>query len=205
MRDRDMRVAVRFGLDKRVKELEAALLAIAHVVEVDIDLDGFLSEIYQLVIVPKYDIPASLPNYFDVRREMLRNILKVAESFGLSNSGDSIEDMGEHYYIVRQCDDTWKVPARKLRTCWTQFGHWNRDVEKKLRDNGFHVYGVRDASGVHYTIEPFVLCDNIGHIVTDFDLDPFMHKSGTLCWMEDKEYEALSTEEIRLEEFLTEV
>lgn len=105
----DAEIATRFGLYDRIKSLEDALLAVDGVVEVEFDLRGFFDHIMQVIIVPKYDIPVRLPNYYEVRREHLSNILRVTRDFGLLPSGDSIEDYGEHWYIVRDCDNTWEL------------------------------------------------------------------------------------------------
>ena len=62
------------------------------------------------------------------------------------------------------------------RYCEYQFGHWNRNQQALLQESGFHVYGLRDGGGTAYTIEPSVVCDNIGHIITDFDLTKYMER-----------------------------
>ena len=109
MHERDLETAKHFGISERMEDLEKELRKIQHVVDVDFDLNGFWSDINQVIIVPKYDIPVSLSNYYDVRQEMLKQIVAVANSFGLHNSGDRIEDYGEHLYIVRDCDSTWQL------------------------------------------------------------------------------------------------
>ena len=107
MRERDMLMAKRLGIYDRVAKLEVALLAIDRVDDVEFDLNGFLDGINQIIIVPRYNIPAHLPNYFEVRDQVLKNILGVARSFDLYPSGDVIEDYGEHWYIVRSCGRGW--------------------------------------------------------------------------------------------------
>lgn len=107
MRERDREIAKRLGMLERVEEFEKKLLEIKHVVAVEFDL-GCLEELHQMIFLPKYDIPVELPNYYDVRKEMLQEVLSVAREFGLGPSGDRIEDYGEHFYIVRNCDDSWK-------------------------------------------------------------------------------------------------
>lgn len=109
MRQRSIKTAERFGVLDRMSALERALLKLDRVSEVEFSLDGFYDGIMQVIICPKYDIPATLPNYFEVRRTVLQNILEVARSFGLRPSGDIIEDYGEHWYIVRDCDKTWEL------------------------------------------------------------------------------------------------
>lgn len=107
MRERDLEIAKNFGVLERVQEFEKKLLEIDHVVDVEFDLDCFLSDIRQVIFLPKYDIPVSLPDYYEVRRAMLQQVIDVANSFGLKPSGDRIEDYGEHFYIVRSCDNSW--------------------------------------------------------------------------------------------------
>lgn len=38
---------------------------------------------------------------------MIARINETAASFGLHRTMDSMEDYGEHLYIVFQCNDTW--------------------------------------------------------------------------------------------------
>ena len=109
MKKHDEEIANQFGLYDRIKSLEDALLAVDGVVEVEFDLCGFLDNIRQVIIIPKYNIPVKLENYYEVRRQHLNNILKVTRDFGLLPSGDRIEDYGEHWYIVRDCDESWKI------------------------------------------------------------------------------------------------
>lgn len=108
MRDRDRRTAEEFGLLDRVEALERELLKVGHVVGVEFDLDGFYSDIFQVIVVPEYDIPANMPDYFAVRKDMLREVLAVTREHGLNPSGDGIEDYGRHFYIVRNCDESWR-------------------------------------------------------------------------------------------------
>lgn len=112
MRERDKKIAEGLGLKDQVEAFEQKLLEIKHVVEVDFDL-ACLAELHQLIFLPKYDIPVELPNYYDVRREMLRQVLDTAKEFGLTSSGDRIEDYGEHFYIVRNCDSSWRPDLKQ--------------------------------------------------------------------------------------------
>lgn len=109
MREREQKTAQRFGVLERMEALEREIRKIDHVVDIDFDLNGFWSDINQVILIPKYDIPLFISNYYDVRREMLNQILAVSKSYGLHNSGDRIEDYGEHLYIVRDCDRTWQL------------------------------------------------------------------------------------------------
>ena len=62
-----------------------------------------------MILIPKYDIDVELEPeaYFKARREQRQSIVDVCAKHGLLDSGDPIEDMGAHWYIVRSCDKTW--------------------------------------------------------------------------------------------------
>lgn len=108
MRERERQTAERFGLLERVEALERELLKVDHIKSVEFDLDGFYSDIYQVILVPEYDIPVGSPNYYDELGKTLQEVLAVAQEFDLGSSGDSIENYGNHYYIVRNCDVSWR-------------------------------------------------------------------------------------------------
>ena len=80
-----------------------------------------------------------------------------------------------------------------MRYCFTNFNPADHESINKLRNSGKFVYGIRDAEGVHFTIEPHVVVNNIGHCVTDTDLSPFMHRAncGRVIWIDDNEFFAL--------------
>lgn len=109
MKDYVAKLAAHHGVLERIRKLESDLLSIKHVVSIDLGLDcGFDDRICQAVILVGYDIPVTLPNYYGVRRRMLCEVINVAHSYGLHQSGDTIEDYGAHFYIVRNCDDSWR-------------------------------------------------------------------------------------------------
>ena len=107
--------AERFGVLEKLESLEQELLKVDHVVGVEFDLDGFYSDIFQVIVIPEYDIPLNTPDYFAVRKAMLQEVLAITRDHGLNPSGDSIEDYGKHYYIVRQCDSSWKELVEQNR------------------------------------------------------------------------------------------
>lgn len=107
MDEKSRRIAEKNGILDRVQALEAQLLKNRFVPELEFDLRGFQEHGDSIILIPRYDIPVSLPDYYAVRRDVLNSILKTAYSFGLKHSGDRIEDYGEHFYIVRNCDKTW--------------------------------------------------------------------------------------------------
>ena len=100
LRDRQIRTAESFGILPLVEKLQADLLALDGVEDVDFDLDGFWDKIPYVIILPKYNITGE--NYFRRRRVLLTKILQEAERNGLYRTGDSIEDYGEHFYIVTE-------------------------------------------------------------------------------------------------------
>ena len=118
MRARAIRTAAQFDLLERCMEFEHGLLSIRDIVPdrwsdgIDFDISGWLSDIRQLIIVPKYSIPASAPDYFERRRSMIESIIELARQFGLTRTEDRIEDYGEHYYIVFRCDSTWNITEK---------------------------------------------------------------------------------------------
>jgi len=101
--------ALRFGILDRMQALENELAQIPGIVHVEFDIRYYGEGIRQVIIIPKYSIDPSLDviPYFDAKRNQLNAIASVCDRFGLHHSGDRIEDMGEHWYIVRSCDDTW--------------------------------------------------------------------------------------------------
>lgn len=109
LREREQRTADTFGITYRVEELKRDLLAVDGVVDVEFDLDGYWSDIQQIIFLPKYSIPVHMEDYYQRRRTMIASILEVCARHGLTRSGDRIEDYGEHLYIVTNCQ--WPVNA----------------------------------------------------------------------------------------------
>ena len=107
MKDRTIKTAERFGILAKVEKLEAELLKVDGVVAVDFDLDGFYDGIRQVIFLTKYDIPVTLENYFEARKNLIHNVLEVAKNNGLKRTKDSIEDYGEWFYFVTSCGDRW--------------------------------------------------------------------------------------------------
>lgn len=97
---RNRNTAEVYGILALVEKLQTNLLAIEGVVDVDFDLDSFWSNIPYVIFLPKYNITGD--NYFKRRRVLLTKILQEAETLGLFRTGDSIEDYGEHFYIVTE-------------------------------------------------------------------------------------------------------
>lgn len=109
-RERDIQTAERFGITAQCESLEADLLKIPGVVDVEYDLDGFYDDMHQVIFLTKYDLHPRRPDYWQARREMLHAIISTAEAHGLFPTGDRIEDYGEHFYFVRRCGQGWDKP-----------------------------------------------------------------------------------------------
>lgn len=111
MRERTKKLAEKCGIYDRLRSLEDDILAIDRVVDVDFSIDSFFNnwDIQQVILIVKYDIPATLEfnAYFDARQKNLQDIFDVCAKYDLHPSGDRIEDMGEHWYIVRSTK-SWK-------------------------------------------------------------------------------------------------
>lgn len=110
MRDREKRRAETLGFLDRLQALEKDLLQVEHVTDVQFDVDGFFDDIPHVCVVYRYDVPMALENYFQVRREMLHKSLEIMERHGLTRTGDTIEDYGEHYFIVRKANWMYRNP-----------------------------------------------------------------------------------------------
>lgn len=100
LRKREWQTADAFGITYRIEELKRDILAVDGVVDVEFDLDGYWSDIQQIIFLPKYSIPGQLQDYYQRRRVMIACILEVCARHGLTRTEDSIEDYGEHLYIV---------------------------------------------------------------------------------------------------------
>ena len=98
LKDRQKKIAEQFGILPLVEKLQADLIALDGVEDVDFDLDGFLDNIPYVIFLPKYNITGD--DYFTRRRVLLTKILQEAENNGLFRTEDSIEDYGQHFYIV---------------------------------------------------------------------------------------------------------
>lgn len=114
MRTREFKIAEQCGILVRCKAFEEDLLKIKDIVPdkmdggVAFDLAGFLSGIYQIIIVPKYNICPERSDYWEARRQLRENVLALAEKYDLYPSGDRIEDYGEHFYFVFVCGKSWR-------------------------------------------------------------------------------------------------
>lgn len=107
MYDKDAEIAAeRFGILDRLQALESDLLKIDGISNIEFDIANY-REVHQVIIVLKYDAGAFDKGYYARRNRQLIAILTACVIHDLRNSGDRIEDYGEHWYIVRDCGETW--------------------------------------------------------------------------------------------------
>jgi len=107
------RIARERGILDMMEALEADLMKIEGIVEVPFDLDNYGDDgMYQVILVPKYDIDVRRGDYFEARREQRKAIIWTCTKHDLWPTGDRIEDYGEHWYFVRQCGKTWPCAAQ---------------------------------------------------------------------------------------------
>ena len=113
MEERTRKIAEEFAIIHRMEALESDLLKIPGVAfnesadGIDFDIRHWYDRMYYVVLIPKYDIPVSDPNYYAHRREMLNKILETCKLHGLTRSEDRIEDYGGYFYIVTKCAPYW--------------------------------------------------------------------------------------------------
>lgn len=115
MTKQQIELAKKFNVANKLMKLELELLDVPYVEyeKIDegifLDIGGFLDDMPYVIMCIKYNIDISLDNYYAERRRFLKTILKIAKKYGLTRTEDRIEDYGEHFYIVLQCDSTWKT------------------------------------------------------------------------------------------------
>lgn len=103
MNNETARIAERHGITEKCASLERDLLGIDGVTSVEFDLNGFLDDIHQVIVLVGYD--------FHVVTRKLRlavDVVNTACLHGLEESGDRIEDYGEHLYLVFNCGPSWR-------------------------------------------------------------------------------------------------
>lgn len=87
MNDETTRIAERYGITEKCASLERDLLSIDGVTSVEFDLNGFLNDIHQVIVLVGYD--------FHIVTRKLRlavDVVNTACLHGLEESGDRIED-----------------------------------------------------------------------------------------------------------------
>ena len=109
MTEKEIKHAKQFHVLEEMQNLERDLLAINGMEKVEYDLTGLFDDIYQVILLPFWNFPYDVTeDYFIKKVEFIRNIIQVCRNHGLYSSGDTIEDMGSCYYIVRSCGKEWR-------------------------------------------------------------------------------------------------
>lgn len=109
-------IAERCNIQKAMDKLNKDILSIEGVTECDYDISGYLDDIRQVIIIPKYAIPVDHLHYYKDRERVLNELKKTLRRNGLKRTQDSIEDYGEHFYIVTE-------PCKGA-------GKWNPEMSK---------------------------------------------------------------------------
>lgn len=110
LREREKRTSDHFGITERVESLKCDLLKVDGVVDVEFDLDGFWSNINQVIVLLRFSLPQA--TYYKARRALVEGAVATMVEHGLVRSGDPIEDYGEHLYIVTDCPWATKEVAQ---------------------------------------------------------------------------------------------
>ena len=96
------RIAHIYGLTDRIEALEKALLSVKGVTEVTFDLTGYFDNIYQVIVIAKYNLDYSegISDAYNEHSRIQKELVKAARLNQLTRTEDELEDMGEHFYIV---------------------------------------------------------------------------------------------------------
>lgn len=102
MKEETTRIAERYGLTEKCEMLEHDLLGIDGVTGVEFDLNGFLDDIHQMIVLVGYD-------FHKVKSKTKFAVYIIIEAcfHDLKTSGDQVEDYGEHLYFVFDCGQSW--------------------------------------------------------------------------------------------------
>ena len=102
MEEKEIKIAERFNILDKCQKLEKDFLQLSRITKVEFDLNGLYDNIYQVIILVKYEIPMELgpKKYFRIRTNILKKVLEIAQNNQLIRTDDSIEDYGEYFYIV---------------------------------------------------------------------------------------------------------
>lgn len=103
MRKEERAIAAKYGITVNCEKLERELLKINGVTGVEFDLNGFLDDLDEVIILVGYDWRM---RYF---LKLALEILKIAEQNDLHETEDRIENYGEHLYFVLRCGKSWKA------------------------------------------------------------------------------------------------
>lgn len=104
MNDETARIAERYGIAEKCVSFERDLLGIDGVTGVEFDLNGFLDGIHQVIVLVRYDY-RKIRSTWSVAGKVVEKALLYHD---LNDSGDLIEDYGEHLYLVFNCGQSWR-------------------------------------------------------------------------------------------------
>ena len=102
MNDETTRIAERYGITDKCASLEQDLMNIDGLTSDECHLNGFLDDNQKVIVLVGYD--------FRIVTRKLRlavDVVNTAYLHGLEESGDRIEDYGEHLYLVFNCGPSW--------------------------------------------------------------------------------------------------
>ena len=108
-------IAERYGIAEKCASLERDLLSIDGVTSVEFELNGFLDGIHQVIALVGYDYH-KIRSAWSVAGKIVEKALLYHD---LNDSGDLIEDYGEHLYLVFNCGQSWlkelngNIPSEK--------------------------------------------------------------------------------------------
>lgn len=114
MKQREILIAEQCGKLDRLKEFEGKILLIQNIVfdssadGVSMDLNGWIDKISQVIICPKYHIKEIGMDYIKRQQIIIRDLMLLGREYDLKPSGDSIEDYGEHIYMIFNCGQSWR-------------------------------------------------------------------------------------------------
>ena len=121
--ERDRKTADLYGITERVEKLQKELLQIEGVNDVDFDLSGFLSDIPYVIFLPEYDIDVRLDDYFERRRKLLTEAVRVAaKGLSLTAPEGTVTIDGGNQHLYKQVrigkineqgliDEVWATPS----------------------------------------------------------------------------------------------
>ena len=112
--ERALARAAGYGIDAQLQALDDELTRVHDVVHVEYDIRDW-PEIPYVILVIKYAIRADRPDYFEARATQRREISAVCSAHDLFPTGDTWEDMGEHWYVVRRAGQSWIRNYSKTR------------------------------------------------------------------------------------------
>lgn len=95
-------IAERYGITPKCESLERDLLKITGATSVEFDLNGFLDNMHEVIVLIGYDF-----HKIKGKVRFAVEVINTAYLHGLEKSGDRIEDYGEHLYFVFNCDSSW--------------------------------------------------------------------------------------------------